>query len=72
MPSHDLFLYYQDHLTLLSSSYISGIHYSRTLEHWLQRQDANAKQGLKELEMDAEKKGKKGEGAKAFYRCVTF
>ncbi|ETW80506.1 SAM-dependent methyltransferase [Heterobasidion irregulare TC 32-1] len=72
MPSHDLFLYYQSHLTLLSSSYISGIHYSRTLEHWLQRQDANAKHGLKELEMDAEKKGKKGEGAKAFYRFRVF
>ncbi|THH05511.1 hypothetical protein EW146_g9885 [Bondarzewia mesenterica] len=68
MPSHDLFLYYQTDLTLLSSSYLSGTHYSRTLEHWLQRQDANAGRGLKELEEDAEKKGKKGEGAKAFYR----
>ncbi|TFY74001.1 hypothetical protein EWM64_g10012, partial [Hericium alpestre] len=53
MPSHDLLLYFQSDLTLLSSSFLSGTHYARTLEHWLQRQDAHCEAGLRELEQDA-------------------
>lgn len=43
MPSHDLLLYFQSDLTLIRSWYVSGTHYSRTLEHWLKLQDKNAK-----------------------------
>ncbi|TFK53664.1 S-adenosyl-L-methionine-dependent methyltransferase [Heliocybe sulcata] len=57
MPSHDLLLYFQSDLTLIRSWYLSGEHYSRTLEDWLARQDKNAKQGLAELEKDAVAKG---------------
>ncbi|KAI0085058.1 S-adenosyl-L-methionine-dependent methyltransferase [Irpex rosettiformis] len=57
MPSHDLLLYFQDDLTLLSSWYLSGTHYSLTARDWLSRQDANAAQGISELEAGAEKQG---------------
>ncbi|KAI0771804.1 S-adenosyl-L-methionine-dependent methyltransferase [Irpex lacteus] len=50
-------LYFQDDLTLLNSWYISGTHYSLTSRDWLARQDANASEGIKELEDDAEKQG---------------
>ncbi|KAF8893483.1 S-adenosyl-L-methionine-dependent methyltransferase [Infundibulicybe gibba] len=73
MPSHDLFLYFQSDLTLLRSWYLSGTHYSRTLEDWLTLQDKNGKVGLKELEADAVAKGKDAvEGRKAFYRFRVF
>jgi cyclopropane-fatty-acyl-phospholipid synthase len=41
MPSLDLFLYFQQHLVVENLSYVNGVHYSRCLEAWLQRQDKN-------------------------------
>ncbi|PCH36126.1 S-adenosyl-L-methionine-dependent methyltransferase [Wolfiporia cocos MD-104 SS10] len=73
MPSHDLFLYFQDDLTLLRSDFLSGRHYAQTCEDWLRRQDANAKQGIAELERDAVSKGLGAEeGRKMFYRFRVF
>lgn len=73
MLSHDLLLYFQDDLNLVRSWYLNGQHYARTSEHWLQRQDQNAAQGLTELENDAEAKGlSREEGRKAFYRFRVF
>lgn len=75
MPSHDLLAYFQSDLTLLKSTYIPGTHYARTLTQWLNLQDSNAKAGLKELEVDAERKlgtGKGGEGRKTWYRFRVF
>ncbi|KAJ3795371.1 S-adenosyl-L-methionine-dependent methyltransferase [Lentinula aff. detonsa] len=73
MPSHDLLLYFQDDLTLVRSWYLSGTHYSRTLEAWLNLQDRNGKAGLQELRADAKAKGQDPiEGDKAFYRFRVF
>ncbi|KZT21388.1 S-adenosyl-L-methionine-dependent methyltransferase [Neolentinus lepideus HHB14362 ss-1] len=73
MPSHDLLLYFQSDLTLLRSWYLSGKHYSHTLEDWLVRQDRNAKSGLAELEKDAVAKGFSKEDARAtFNRFRVF
>ncbi|KXN90944.1 (S)-coclaurine N-methyltransferase [Leucoagaricus sp. SymC.cos] len=73
MPSHDLFTYFQDNLTLMRSWYISGKHYSKTCEDWLKVQDKNRAAGLKELKDDAAVKGKATEeGRKAFYRFRVF
>ncbi|KAG0700841.1 S-adenosyl-L-methionine-dependent methyltransferase [Suillus ampliporus] len=73
MPSHDLLAYFQSDLTLVRSWYINGRHYSRTLEAWLEKQDRNARAGIKELEEDAVSKGlDKEEGRKAFYRFRVF
>lgn len=73
MPSHDLLAYFQSDLILVRSWYINGQHYSRTLEAWLEKQDLNAKAGIKELEDDAVSKGlNKEEGRKAFYRFRVF
>ncbi|XP_005095452.1 (S)-coclaurine N-methyltransferase [Aplysia californica] len=41
MPSVDLFLYFQRDVTLLESWIINGQNYSRTLEAWLEKMDAN-------------------------------
>ncbi|KAH7888930.1 S-adenosyl-L-methionine-dependent methyltransferase [Phlebopus sp. FC_14] len=73
MPSHDLLTYFQSDLTLVKSWYLSGRHYSHTLEHWLKRQDDNAAACLAELERDAVSKGlNKEEGRKKFYRFRVF
>ncbi|KAJ3799516.1 S-adenosyl-L-methionine-dependent methyltransferase [Lentinula aff. detonsa] len=73
MPSHDLLLYFQDDLTLVQSWYLSGTHYSKTLEAWLKLQDQNGETGLLELQADAKAKGQDPtEGVKAFYRFRVF
>ncbi|PPQ98717.1 hypothetical protein CVT24_003425 [Panaeolus cyanescens] len=73
MPSHDLFLYFQNDLTLIRSWYLSGMHYSRTHDHWLATQDKNRKIGLRILEEDAKAKGHSPEvGRRTFYRFRVF
>lgn len=58
---------------LLNSWYINGTHYAHTLEDWLKLQDQHKKDGLLELENDAEAKGVgKQEGTKAFYRSAAL
>ncbi|KAH8827909.1 S-adenosyl-L-methionine-dependent methyltransferase [Flagelloscypha sp. PMI_526] len=68
MASHDLFLYFQDDVTLLKSWYISGVNYSKSLEAWLALQDKNRTVGLKVLE---EAMGPV-EGRKTFNRFRVF
>jgi len=74
MPSHDLFLYFQDDLTLVRSGYINGKHYQRTCEDWLKLQDKNAVSGKKSLMMTDAKtiKGDPEEGIKTFNRFRVF
>ncbi|KAI0266717.1 S-adenosyl-L-methionine-dependent methyltransferase [Gloeopeniophorella convolvens] len=73
MPSYDMLLYFQDHVTLLDASYVSGTHYSRTLYDWLALQDSRAAEGIKILQEHAVKKGlPREEGSKMWYRFRVF
>jgi len=44
MPSHDLLLHFQDDLQLEKQWAVSGTHYQRTAEGWLENMDANRKE----------------------------
>jgi len=50
MPAADTFLHFQDHLTLEQQWRLSGSHYQRTANHWLQNQDRRRDEVLRVLE----------------------
>ena len=41
MPSHNLLLYFQDHLVIEKTWKVSGMHYSKTSKAWLKNMDDN-------------------------------
>ncbi len=43
MPSNNLFLYFNDHITILKQWQVSGSHYSKTAEAWLKNMDRHKK-----------------------------
>ncbi|XP_031487321.1 (S)-coclaurine N-methyltransferase-like [Nymphaea colorata] len=42
MPSANLLLYFQDHVSIVNHWLVNGKHYAQTSEEWLKRMDANA------------------------------
>ncbi len=46
MPAHDLLLQFQTDLRIVQDWKVSGTHYQRTAEHWLQKMDAHRAQIL--------------------------
>jgi cyclopropane-fatty-acyl-phospholipid synthase len=49
MPAADTFLHFQQHLVIEQQWRLSGTHYQRTANHWLQNQDRHASEVLKVL-----------------------
>ncbi|TRM69997.1 S-adenosyl-L-methionine-dependent methyltransferase [Schizophyllum amplum] len=73
MPSQDLLLYFQTHITLERSWYLPGTHYAHTLEDWLRLQDSKKKEGLAILRAAAVAQGQDPiEGDKTFHRFRVF
>ncbi|ORY03613.1 methyltransferase domain-containing protein [Basidiobolus meristosporus CBS 931.73] len=60
MPSSDLFLYFQDDLTIVDQWFVDGTHYGRTSEAWLKVLDSNREKVLPILSKTygGEKEGK--------------
>lgn len=56
MPSHNLFLYFQEHLTIRNHWVVNGVHYGKTSEAWLENMDKNKTQILPILEKLMERK----------------
>ncbi|WP_233842612.1 cyclopropane-fatty-acyl-phospholipid synthase family protein [Dyella sp. 2HG41-7] len=50
MPSADTLLWFQDHLSIEQRWLVDGTHYQRTANHWLQKQDANHAEVMRELQ----------------------
>lgn len=46
MPSADLFLYFQDSMTLVDQWIVNGMHYAHTSENWLSLMDKNKGKAL--------------------------
>ena len=53
MPSHDLMLHFADDLAVTQRWAVSGTHYAKTLEAWLERLDANKEEALRILSADS-------------------
>ena len=49
MPSADTLLHFQQHLALEQQWRLSGTHYEKTANHWLQNQDANTDEVMRVL-----------------------
>jgi len=50
MPSDDLLLYFQDHVTLVDHWFLNGTHYGKTSEAWLVNTDKHSQQILRIFE----------------------
>ena len=68
MPSADLLLYFQKHLTLERQWWVNGQHYAKTCEDWLSKMNANRK----EMWADLESTYGESEAWKWFYRWQVF
>jgi cyclopropane-fatty-acyl-phospholipid synthase len=68
MPSDDLFLYFQEDLSLRNHWVINGRHYEQTAEAWLANMDQHRD---KILSLFADVYGK-GEAVRWFVRCRLF
>lgn len=75
MPSHDLFLHFQQHVVLENIWWVNGTHYAKTCEDWLKKQDKLNAGGksIEALRKDAQQKGIDPlEGEKTFYKFRVF
>ncbi|CAO1614721.1 unnamed protein product [Sympodiomycopsis kandeliae] len=75
MPSHDLFLHFQQDVVLEKIWWVNGKHYAKTCEDWLKKQDQLNAGGksIAALRKDAESKGNDPlEGEMTFYKFRVF